>query len=515
MYSTLEKITIVGGGTAGWLTAGIIAAEHSSKNGNGVEITLVESPDVSTIGVGEGTWPTMRETLRKMGISENEFFLECDASFKQASKFINWVSGSKDDFYYHPFGLPQGYLDVNLIPYWQSQRSTIPFADAFNAQSYICENGKAPKQIVTPEFAAVANYGYHLDAGKFAQFLQKHCTEKLGVKHILDHVTAINSREDGDIESLETKLNGEIYGDLFIDCSGFSALLIGKHFEIPFVSKKHILFNDTALAIQIPYEAPDSPIASATLSTAQEAGWIWDIGLPSRRGIGYVLSSRHTSDSEAEKVLRKYIEPSIGKAAAETASLRKITFNPGHREKFWHRNCVAIGMAAGFIEPLEASALVMVELSAAMISDELPATREIMDIVAKRFNEKFTYRWDRIVDFLKLHYVLSQRKDSSYWLDNQLAETIPDRLKELLTLWQYQPPSKNDFLQTGEIFTSASYQYVYYGMGAKTTFKETGKLGETIAAAEKYFFENQKLVDKFLNALTSNRELLLQLKNNI
>jgi hypothetical protein len=138
-----------------------------------------------------------------------------------------------------------------------------------------------------------------------------------------------------------------------------------------------------------------------------------------------------------------------------------------------------------------------------------------MDIVAKRFNEKFVYRWGRIVDFLKLHYVLSEREDSPYWLDNKLAETIPDRLKELLLLWQYQPPSRNDFLQSEEIFPSASYQYVYYGMGANTTLRETPRFSEVIAAGEKHFFENKKLVDKFLKALPSNRELLVQLKNRM
>ena len=146
-------------------------------------------------------------------------------------------------------------------------------------------------------------------------------------------------------------------------------------------------------------------------------------------------------------------------------SPRKLSFNPGYRETFWHRNCVAIGLSAGFIEPLEASALALVELSAAMLSDQMPATREAMDIVARRFNDSFTYRWERVIDFLKLHYVLTQRTDSAFWRDNCRAESIPDRLREQLTLWRHQPPSRYDFYRVEEVFPSASYQYVLYGMG--------------------------------------------------
>src|SRR5678815_58030 len=149
-----------------------------------------------------------------------------------------------------------------------------------------------------------------------------------------------------------------------------------------------------------------------SVSTAQSAGWIWDIGLPARRGIGYVFSSAHSSVDEAERVFAQYLERSTGRRP-DTAP-RKLTFRPGYRREFWHRNCVAIGLSAGFIEPLEASALALVELSAAMLSDEMPATREAMDIVARRFNDFFTYRWERVIDFLKLHYLLSRRTDTPY-----------------------------------------------------------------------------------------------------
>ena len=426
--SSILHIVIVGGGSAGWLSAGVIAAEHPH-----LKVTVIESPDVAPIGVGEGTWPTMRDTLRKIGVSESDFFRECDAAFKQGSKFSGWVTGQDNDYYFHPFVLPQGYGETNLAARWQERHAQVPFADLVSFQPHLCAHGKAPKQAATPEYAAVANYGYHLDAGKFGLFLRKHCTDKLGVTYIADHVSAIHSHENGDIASLQTREHGALAGDLFIDCTGMQSLLLGKHFGIEFLSQQHVLFNDSALAIQVPDPREDSPISSQTTSTAQSAGWIWDIGLPTRRGIGYVYSSAHTSDAAAEQALHQYIGQDHG------ATARKLSFQPGYRRQFWHRNCVAIGLSAGFIEPLEASALALVELSAAMLSDEMPATRAVMDIVARRFNEAFTYRWERVIDFLKLHYVLSRRVDSDYWRDNRAA---PARLEELLTLWRHRPPSR-------------------------------------------------------------------------
>jgi tryptophan halogenase len=402
MAPRISHIVILGGGSAGWLTAGILAAEHRVKTNSALSITLVESPDVKTIGVGEGTWPSMRETLRRMGVSEADFITECDASFKQASKFAGWVTGEKDDFYYHPFSPPQGHGDVNLVPAWAGLEGSHRFADVASYQPHLCERGRAPKQIATPEFAAVANYAYHLDAGKLGEFMRKFCVEKLGVCHVLAHVQSIEAQENGDILGLQTVDQGLIKGDLFIDCTGFASVLIGKHYGIPYLSTRDVLFCDSAMAVQVPYAAADSAIASYTLSTAQEAGWIWDIGLPTRRGVGHVYSSAHSSDDAAGQALLDYIARTSGTGVEPAGSPRKIDLKPGHREIFWHRNCVAVGISAGFIEPLEASALALIEMSARMIADELPATRELMDVVAQRFNERFAYRWGRIVDFLKL-----------------------------------------------------------------------------------------------------------------
>ncbi len=511
MSELIKNVVIVGGGSAGWLTAATLAAEHLVNSLSQINLTLVESPDVNAIGVGEGTWPTMQSTLKKIGISETEFIRECDASFKQGSKFVGWVTGKENDAYYHPFTLPQGFTEINMAPYWQQNKEKISFCNAVCAQGMICDNFFAPKQKSTPEFAFVANYGYHLDAVKFASFLKKHCTEKLGVKHILDHVTNINSAENGDILSIRTKQNGEIQGDLFIDCTGFSSLLLGKHYGIPFINKKDILFIDTALAVQVSYASENNPIASATISTAQDAGWIWDIGLPSRRGVGHVYSSAHVSETDAEIALRNYIEPTLGKKA-DSLEIRKIPIVSGHRQKFWHRNCVAIGLSAGFLEPLEASALVLIELSASMLSEQLPTTRETMEIVAKRFNEKFLHHWSGLIDFLKLHYILNRRTDLSFWQDNCRKESIPDSLQELIQLWKSHFPWSYDFLRKEELFSVASYQYVLYGMGFETQTSSLQKKSDNPQLAYQQFLKNTQHTKQLLDALPTNRELINHIK---
>jgi 2-polyprenyl-6-methoxyphenol hydroxylase-like FAD-dependent oxidoreductase len=510
----VKRVIIVGGGSAGWLTAGIIAAEHRADSPSGLQVILVESPGVNPIGVGEGTWPTMRDTLRRIGVSETDFLRECDASFKQGSKFAGWATARYDDHYHHPFVLPQGYTETDLVSQWQARHPDVPFAYLVSYQPHLCEQGKAPKQVTTPEFAAVANYAYHLDAGKFGEFLKRHCTQKLGVRHVVDHVTGIESTASGDIAALHTAGRGRLDGDLFIDCTGFSALLIGQHYSIPFISRSNVLFNDTALAVQVPYEHEDDPIASQTISTAQAGGWIWDIGLPTRRGIGHVYSASHVRDEEAERALRSYLERTAGAAAARAASPRKISFKPGHRETFWHRNCVAVGISAGFIEPLEASALALIELSAAMICDQMPATRDDMYVVGRRFNDWFSYRWERIVDFLKLHYVLSRREDSGFWIDNRRAETIPDRLRELLALWRHQPPSRYDFHRIEEIFPSASYQYVLYGMGFRPEGRLTASKSDDPVLADRFFRETAVLTAKMLAGLPTNRQLLAHVRQH-
>lgn len=458
MSNAVQHIVIVGGGTAGWLSACLLAARLPGKR-----ITLVEAPDIPTIGVGEGTWPTMRETLSVIGIPEAEFLTACDASFKQGSRFDGWRDGSASDSYLHPFSAPPAADMLSLAAEWQSAGQEGPFAAAITPQHAVCAAHLAPRQRTMPDYAGALNYGYHLDAGKFAALLMRHATKRLGVGHIAAHVTGVTRAANGDIAALMLQGGAPVEGDLFLDCSGQAGILIAGECGADWVDRSDVSFNDRALAVQVPVE-PGSPIASQTIGTAHEAGWLWDIGLPTRRGIGCVYASRFLSDERAEEVLKGYIAAKVPGADIASLKPRKLAFRTGHRDRFWIGNCLAVGLSAGFIEPLEASAIVLIELSLKALAENFPQSRASMDIHAARFNELFRYRWDRVVEFLKLHYVPSQRSEP-YWLAQRAPETIPPRLTECLALWQEQSPSSWDFPRVDEMFPAASQQYVLHGMG--------------------------------------------------
>jgi tryptophan halogenase len=505
-----RSVIIVGGGSAGWLTAARVAARWHRTAADGVRIILIESSNIETVGVGEGTWPTMRNTLRKAGISETDFLRNCEAAFKQGGKFVRWTDGTDSDGYYHPLNPPQGAPAINLSTYWDRlHRDTgAAFADCVDFQSTLCEAGLAPKAITTPEFAAVANYAYHLDAAKFAAFLRTHAVGKLGVEHIVDDVLNVNRAENGDISSVTLASGRTVAGDFFIDCTGFAALLIGKTLGVPFKGCGDTLFADRAIALQVPYPSPDAPVACHTIATACEAGWIWDIGLPTRRGVGHVYSSRHMSDDDAERILRRYVGLSPERLAA-----RKIQFRAGHREQFWVGNCVAIGLSAGFIEPLEASALMLIEHSVDFIIDRLTANRSVIDTLATQFNKAFTHHWERVIEFLKLHYALTKREDTAFWRDNREPATIPDELRERLALWRHHPPAQQDFPHQPEVFSWPSYQYILHGMRYATNYAQMPQIESEAPAAQRCFEAASRAKARLVGELPRHREMLSKIRD--
>lgn len=505
MNAPVRSVVIVGGGTAGWLTASVIAARYQAAGKAALKVTLVESPNISTVGVGEGTWPTMRETLRSIGVDETEFMRHCDAAFKQGSKFIGWRNGA--DVYHHPFSLPRGYEAHNSALLWLTEGGQVPFGEAVSFQPAIADRHLAPKLITTPAYAGLAHYAYHLNSGKFAAFLTRHATEKLGVEHILADVIAVRQDEEGFITALDIGDDRSVAGDLFVDCTGFAARLIQAHYGVPSRSCQDKLPIDTALATQVPYPAENAPVASVTLSTAQSAGWIWDIGLPTRRGVGYVFSSAFTSQDQAVADLARY----TGLQKPEAQDLRLIPIRAGYRERAFVGNCVAIGLSSGFVEPLEASSIVMVELSARMLAELMPADRAAMAPIARRFNDTVRYRWERIVDFLKLHYVLSQR-DEPFWRANRDEATIPDSLKELLLLYRHHAPWRHDFTAQEEVFSAASYQYVLYGMGFATELPAWQTASTPRDVAQRYRQEVAQAQETAMRVLPTHRDLLDRLQ---
>ncbi|WP_245600231.1 tryptophan halogenase family protein [Sphingomonas jaspsi] len=492
----IAKILIAGGGTAGWLSACRLAA-WARDEGFDSHVTLVEDPDTPTIGVGEGTWPTMRETLRRVGIDEAHFLTACDASFKQGSLFRGWRGG--DDEYLHPFTTPPETDDARqLLAAWQATGSGL-FAATMTSQDAVVAAGLAPRQRSMGPYAGALNYGYHLDAGKFAAMLTQHAVDRLGVEHRRARIASVQ-REGDRIDAVVTSDGEAIAADFFIDCTGFAALLIDRHLGSGWVDRSNVMLNDRALAVQVA-TAPDAPIASATVATAHDAGWIWDIGLPTRRGVGCVYSSAFLDDEAALRTLRTYVADRVG--GAELAEPRLIKFPTGHRERFWIGNCVAVGLSAGFVEPLEASAIVLIEASLDMLTDGFPSSTAPLSALSDRFNRTFRARWDSIVEFLKLHYVLSER-DQPYWRAQRDAATVPDRLASLMQLWKDQPPSHLDFALAQEMFPAASYQFVYYGMGGRTE----GRLPQPDARVVGQIAALRQKERALLAALPTNRAYL-------
>ena len=462
------RIVIVGGGTAGWLTAAYLS-RTLGKPGSGTRITVVESPDIAIIGVGEGSFPTLRTTLSTLGVSEAAFCKAADATFKQGVRFTGWAGrptpGHDHDDYMHVFDLPYGGDSPGLLPAWLATggANRPAYADAVTAQERVMRAGLAPKRPGDRDFEAPFNYAYHFDAPKLAGFLRDVAVAN-GVERIVATIGEVVQAEDGHIAAVLPDNGGDaIAGDLFVDCTGFSGRLIGETLGSRFTPVDDILFNDRALALQIPYDRPDAPISSYTHATAHGGGWIWDIGLSERRGTGCVYSSRHMSDDEAERVLRGYA------GVGEAGTPRLLKFRTGYRETQWIGNTVAVGLAAGFFEPLESTGIMLIEVAARMIAEFAVNTdKASLAAAARSYNRLMPARFAAIVEFLKLHYAISHRRDTAYWRDNTDPATWPDGLADKLAQWQRRLPSRFDFVVDHESFLPPNWQYILYGHGFDT-----------------------------------------------
>jgi tryptophan halogenase len=462
--------------------------------------------------VGEGTFPSIRGTLAAIGIDEARFLRECSATFKQGIDFRHWVrapGAPGASRYFHPFSQPsQRQGGFELLPYWLAgDAGGTPFAGAVTMQQRVADAGRAPKRPQDPAFAGPMNYAYHFDAARFARLLAEH-GRALGVRHMLDEVERVELRQlggEGAIAAVHTRAHGALRAGLYVDCTGFRAALIGDALGAPFKGVADSLFCDRAVTLQVPYPAPDAPIASCTISTAQEAGWTWDIGLQERRGIGYVYSSRHTDDARAEQVLRAYIGQQ-----AEGLAARKLKLEVGYRETQWIGNCVAVGLSGGFLEPLESSGIGLIETAAYLIGFLFPFDGQLAP-AARQFNRLMRERYARIVDFLKLHYCLTQRTDSAFWVDNADPASIPDSLQDLLAQWRSRPPHRLDFVTDLEMYPPSSWQYVLYGMEYATTLHPSMLDGARRVQARQEFATIAQVAERALADLPPHRALVQQL----
>ncbi|MDJ0917989.1 MAG: tryptophan 7-halogenase [Woeseiaceae bacterium] len=478
----VKRVVIVGGGSAGWMAAAYLDAALNNAGLRTADITLVESPDVPRIGVGEATIPSINHVLAVIGLDEVEFMKRVDATYKHAIKYVNWVDG-KGESYYHAFGRRRTEpLDTSAEQWLKSDRS-LPFSETISAQPVLCEEMIGPRAMPEDQDGPPFTYAFHMNALKFADYLCEVATSR-GVTHHLDNMTDVDIDEGGHIRAINTQGGLRLEGDLFIDCTGFAALLIEKRLGVEWIDCSQWLLSNRALTIQVPYEHHyPGYIRPNTLATAASAGWIWEIPLQNRRAWGYVHSSDFLSEDEAEAELRRHVG-----SFADDLDARFVPFKVGYRAKAWVNNCVAIGLSGGFIEPLESTGLYLSDLATVMLAEHFPRHDEMAPL-AYRYNRIIADRFHEILDFINLHYCLTRREDNDYWREIRRPERTHDRVRAKLDYWRHRPPSMADFedawfpgspetplptsglagdhrppIDTAGVFGLSSYEAILYGM---------------------------------------------------
>ncbi len=424
MDTRIQSIVIVGGGTAGWMTAAALAKRFAN---NPINITLVESPEIGTIGVGEATVPFIKEFLKQLKIDEVEFIQATNATYKLAISFDGWKQEGHS--FLHPFA---GYGSrIDNIPFHHfwiklKQQNKAQDLDAYCLSSQIARAYKfaLPKPNQDIELSSF-NYAFHFDATLFAKFLSGYA-QKLGVKRIEARVQSVNqNKTNGFVNSLGLSNDQVVEGELFIDCSGFKGLLIEEALKTGYESWTQWLPCDRAIAI--PCESNGNP-APYTRSLACEAGWQWRIQLQHRTGNGYVYSSQHISDEEAIECLTKNLE---GKALAAP---KLMQFNTGMRKQSWNKNVFAIGLASGFLEPLESTSIYMIQESINLLIDNFPNKNWHPQLISES-NKILRIRQEKLRNFIILHYYLNERHGETFW-DACRNMSIPDTLAEKIELFK-------------------------------------------------------------------------------
>jgi len=468
MTKPITNITIVGGGTAGWIVAAYL--NHRLQWGltgrPDVRITVIESPTIPTVGVGEATVPTLKGTLRTLEISETEFIKRTNASFKLGIRFDNWQRRPDGTpySYVHPFtgggavrGRNPGYSFWQYGLPGQPSASGDDFIDTISHVRGAIDGFNGPRDLDAPDFSGPMQYAYHVDATLLAGFLKEVCIAR-GVDHLRDDVTEVTLDSQGAIASLSLAARGDWPVELVIDCTGFSGLLINKALGEPFVSYSDYLLNDRAIPVQVTRK-DQRAIVPATVSRAMDSGWSWRIPLHSGRdGTGYVYCSAFGSDDQAAEDLA-----ALNGADVAITDPRVIRMRVGRSRRSWVKNCVAIGSSSGFLEPLESTAIMSIELASRWLLQNFP-TIDFEAPLQRQFNRNMERFYDEVRDFLGLHFSLSNREDTPYWRAVRHEAKLSDGLVENLAVWKHSLPSIAD-ARTDTIFSHWSVQCVLFGKG--------------------------------------------------
>jgi tryptophan halogenase len=446
----IQRVVIVGGGTAGWIAALYINRFMRRMNG---KVILVESPIIGTIGVGEATIPTLVHFIRLLNLDENELMRRCSATYKLAIKFEDWTKPGLT--YWHPFGVCGRVNGLDLFHFWLKRRfeagSKFSYSD-YSAQAHLAQEEKSPWPYggTSPIFDA-GGYAYHLDAAALGDYLRELSTAE-GVEHLFGTVQDVELDRRGYIANIKIGGDRAIAGDLFIDATGFGGRLIGQALGDPWIDWSRYMLCDKAVAMPL---VRDEHFPPYTLSKALPAGWMWRITLSSRTGNGYVYSSAHLSaDAAAETLIAQ-----SGMRRKRAADPRFIDIRVGRRTNFWLRNCVSIGLSSGFIEPLESTGIHLITKAVRLLVDYLP-DRNFNEALRHSYNEAMAAIYDEVRDFIVLHYILTKR-DEDFWRDARHVP-LPDTLRESLAVYDETGRIQTPRLQ---LFSEPNYFFILAGNG--------------------------------------------------
>jgi tryptophan 7-halogenase len=489
----IRKIVIVGGGTAGWMAAASFARFLRPV---GTEVELVESEEIGTIGVGEATVPPVIDFIRLLGIDENDLIRKTQATFKLGIEFKDWSALGHS--YWHPFGRIG--IEIDGVPFaatWSKLHrdgKASPLSD-YNLQAVAAQHGRFTRPVAGAN-ALLQNISYalHFDAILFARYL-RNWAELRGVKRSEGRVVSASQRsEDGFITSVTLDSGTVIEGDLFVDCSGFQGVLIEETLKTGYQDWSHLLPCDRAVAV--PVRQTRAP-ATYTTVTGRDAGWQWRIPLQHRTGSGYVYSSKFISDDEALQTLSTHAD------GEEMNDPLLIQFNTGRRNQFWNKNVVSLGLASGFLEPLEATSIHLIQHGLGLLFHYLPARSfEPADIAA--YNKALSAEFECVRDFLVMHYVTSGRDDTAFW-KHCATLTVPDSLKEKLELFRgYGRLTPTET----ELFPPQSWLYVLSGQGVVP--RHYDPIADTLdpAVAEAALQQFRSMVDASAQAMPTHQEFI-------
>jgi flavin-dependent dehydrogenase len=468
----VKKVVIVGGGTAGWMTA-----SHLKKALPGLDITLIESSNIKSVGVGEATFSTIKLFFDFLGLDESEWMPSCNASYKLAIKFVGWRAEA--GHFFHPFQRYEIVDGFNMGEWWlKLKRHEAPFDYSCFLVPVMCDAQRSPrfldgrvfdekvqdyfgaelqgKRNILAEHRVQYPYAYHFDASLVAEFLMGYATRR-GVRRVVDDVAEVTLREDGAIDHLVTREHGIVKGDLYVDCTGFRGLLINQTLGEPFLSFGESLLCDSAVAMQVPQDDEVHGINPFTTATALSAGWVWNIPLYGRIGTGYVYARQFQAPEAAEAEFRRHLGP-----AARDLRAAHIAMRIGRCRRSWVKNCVAIGLASGFVEPLESTGIFFIQHGVEELVNHFPG--DINDeAAAKSYNRVVGDCIDGVRDFLILHYRATDRADTEFWRAAKNVQ-VPAALAERLELWKTRLPNPRNINSAFHGFEAYSYSVMLLGL---------------------------------------------------